>query len=55
MKAGEKSLNYYWEALPKPREWKIVENLGVEVDDDKRELEKYIMYEWLSTHPMEGD
>lgn len=54
MKAGEKSLNY-WEALPKPREWKIIKNLEVEVDDDKRELEKYIMDEWLSSHPMEGD
>jgi len=43
----------YWEALPMPREWRIVE--GPESDEKKREMARSIMEEWLSSHPMDGD
>ena len=45
----------YWEALPMPREWRIVENSKEETSEKKREMARSIMEEWLSSHPMDGD
>lgn len=53
MKIKEKKLDY-WGALPKPREWRIVENGEADGEDQKQEMAKSVMDEWLSVHPMDG-
>lgn len=54
LKVKDNSTNY-WAALPIPREWRVIENLRGEGHEEDRELEKFVMNEWLSAHPMEGD
>lgn len=53
VKVKEKKLDY-WEALPMPRKWRVVENSGGEGEEQKQEMAKSVMNEWLSVHPMDG-
>lgn len=55
MKVKVKENVKYWEALPMPREWRIVESPEGEAGEKKREMARSIMEEWLSSHPMDGD
>jgi hypothetical protein len=55
MKVKIKDKVKYWEALPMPREWRIVESSEEETSEKKREMARSVMEEWLSSHPMDGD
>ncbi|MFP4135942.1 MAG: hypothetical protein ACLFN7_02560 [Candidatus Acetothermia bacterium] len=44
----------YWEALPMPREWRVVERGNGDREEEKREMARSVMEEWLSVHPMDG-
>ncbi len=45
----------YWQALPIPKKWRVLENNGDEEENKKERLEKSIWKEWISAHPMDGD
>ena len=44
-----------WNALPMPREWKTMGNLGEKVNGENEILAEAIWSEWMAAHPLEGD
>ena len=44
-----------WNALPMPKKWRTMGDVGSKVNGENEILARSIWSEWMGAHPLEGD